>query len=185
MAASAKHIYIVIVGAGHASPAPLLYVISPNMFVSRWWEVWESGCEDGESLPLELSDHRLQRDGVPGNHVICQESETSGLLVKVDRPGQEPLVAYWGGVFPARDNTGTPVDKQAPFLNGRTELVQRLPADACVRVVNVRTSFPFAANSAEHLRRAQLFPKSSGRTAWTLQRLLQTDGSQSEGRYVL
>ena len=49
----------------------------------------------------------------------------------VDQPGQKPLVAYWGGVFLARVNTATPVDKQAPFLNGRTELVQRLLTDAC------------------------------------------------------
>ena len=147
--------------------------------------MWENVCEDSGPFSLELSVHRLQRDGVPGNRVIRQESETSGLLVKVDRPGQEPLVAYWGGVFPVRDNTGTPVDKQAPFLNGRTELVQRLPADACVRVVNVRTSFPFAAYSANNYGARNSFPKSSGRTAWTLQRLLQIDGSQSEGTYVL
>ncbi len=93
--------------------------------------MWENVCEDSGSFPLELSDRRLQRDGVPDNRVIRQESETSGLLVIVDQPGQKPLVAYWGGVFLARDNTATPVDKQAPFLNGRTELVQRLLADAC------------------------------------------------------
>ena len=121
--------------------------------------MWENVCEDSGSFPLELSDHRLQRDGVPDNRVIRQESETSGLLVIVGQPGQKPLVAYWGGVFPARDNTATPVDKQAPFLNGRTELVQRLLADACVRVVNVRTSLPLAAYSAEHLRRAQFIPQ--------------------------
>ena len=121
--------------------------------------MWENVCEDSGSFPPILFVRRSQRDGVPDNRVIRQESETSGLLVIVDRPGQEPLVAYWGGVFPARDNTGTPVDKQAPFLNGRTELVQRLPAGACVKVVNVRTSFPFAAYSAEHLRRAQFIPQ--------------------------
>ena len=55
--------------------------------------MWENVCEDSGSFPLELSDHRLQRDGVPDNRVIRQESETSGLLVKVDQPGQKPLVA--------------------------------------------------------------------------------------------
>ena len=53
------------------------------------------------------------------------------LMVKVERPGQKPLVAYWGDVSLARDNTATLIDKHPPLLNGRTELVQRLLADAC------------------------------------------------------
>ena len=51
------------------------------------------------------------------------------LMVKVDKPGKKPLVTYWGGVSLARDNTATLIDTQAPILNGRTELVQRLLAD--------------------------------------------------------
>ena len=42
--------------------------------------MWESGCEDGESFPPDLSVHCKRSDGIPGNHVIRQESETSGLL---------------------------------------------------------------------------------------------------------
>ena len=53
------------------------------------------------------------------------------LMVKVDEPGKKPLVTYWGGVSLARDNTATLIDTQAPILNGRTELVQRLLADTC------------------------------------------------------
>ncbi len=53
------------------------------------------------------------------------------LMVKVARPGQKPLVAYWGDVSLARDNTATLIDKHPPLLNGRTELVQRLLAGAC------------------------------------------------------
>ena len=53
------------------------------------------------------------------------------LMVKAERPGQEPLVTYWGGVSLARDNTATIPDKHPPILNGRTELVQRLLADTC------------------------------------------------------
>ena len=41
------------------------------------------------------------------------------------------LATYWGGVSLARDNTATLIDTQAPILNGRTELVQRLLADTC------------------------------------------------------
>ncbi len=53
------------------------------------------------------------------------------LMVKVNEPGQEPLVTYWGGVSLARDNTATLIDKHPPILNGRTELEQRLRANAC------------------------------------------------------
>ena len=53
------------------------------------------------------------------------------LLMKEPRSGQPPLVMYWGGVSLARDNTATLIDTQAPILNGRTELVQRLLADTC------------------------------------------------------
>ena len=53
------------------------------------------------------------------------------LMVKVDRPGKQPLVTHWGGISLARDNTATLIDDHPPFLNGRTELVQRLLADAC------------------------------------------------------
>ena len=53
------------------------------------------------------------------------------LMVKVNQPGNRPLVAYWGGVLLARDNTATLIDKLPPILNGPTELVQRLLADTC------------------------------------------------------
>ena len=53
------------------------------------------------------------------------------LMVKVDEPGKKPLVTYWGGVSLARDHTATLIDKHPPILNGRTELVQRLLANAC------------------------------------------------------
>ena len=53
------------------------------------------------------------------------------LMVKVDEPGEEPLVTYWGGVSLARDNTATLVDKHPPILNSRTELEQRLRANVC------------------------------------------------------
>ena len=47
------------------------------------------------------------------------------------RPGQDPLVAYWGGISLARDTRAHLVDKLPPILNGRTELVERLLADTC------------------------------------------------------
>ena len=53
------------------------------------------------------------------------------LMVEQARPGQDPLVAYWGGISLARDTRATLVDKVPPILNGRTELVERLLADTC------------------------------------------------------
>ena len=53
------------------------------------------------------------------------------LMVTDVHPGQKTLVTYWGGVSLARDNTATLIDKQPPILNDRTELVQRLRANAC------------------------------------------------------
>ena len=53
------------------------------------------------------------------------------LMVDEARPGQDPLVAYWGGISLARDTRATLVDKHPPILNGRTELVERLLADTC------------------------------------------------------
>jgi len=53
------------------------------------------------------------------------------LMVKVARPGKEPLVTHLGRISLARDNTATLIDYHPPFLNGRTQLVQRLLADAC------------------------------------------------------
>ena len=53
------------------------------------------------------------------------------LMVDEARPGQDPLVAYWGGISLARDTRATLIDKHPPILNGRTELVERLLADTC------------------------------------------------------
>ena len=53
------------------------------------------------------------------------------LMVEKARPGQDPLVAYWGGISLARDTRANLVDKLPPILNGRTELVERLLADTC------------------------------------------------------
>ena len=53
------------------------------------------------------------------------------LMVEQARPGQDPLVAYWGGISLARDTRATLVDKVPPILNGRTELVERMLADIC------------------------------------------------------
>ncbi|MCC6498411.1 MAG: maturase [Propionibacteriaceae bacterium] len=53
------------------------------------------------------------------------------LLVQVERPGKDPLVAYWGGISLARNELAPLVDELPPFVNGRTELVQRLLADTC------------------------------------------------------
>ena len=53
------------------------------------------------------------------------------LMVKVNEPGEEPLVTYWGGVSLARDNTATLTDKHPPIPNGRTEIEQRLRANVC------------------------------------------------------
>ena len=53
------------------------------------------------------------------------------LMVKEERPGKKPLVAYWGGVSLARDKTATLIDQHPAIINGRTELVQRLLADTC------------------------------------------------------
>ena len=53
------------------------------------------------------------------------------LKVEQARPGQNPLVAYWGGISLARDTRATLVDQLPPILNGRTELVERLLANTC------------------------------------------------------
>jgi hypothetical protein len=53
------------------------------------------------------------------------------LLVKVERPGQKPLVTYWGGISLAREDTATLIDEPPPLANGRTELVQNLLAKTC------------------------------------------------------
>ena len=53
------------------------------------------------------------------------------LMVEQARPGQDPLVAYRGGISLARDTRATLVDKVPPILNGRTELVERMLADIC------------------------------------------------------
>jgi hypothetical protein len=54
------------------------------------------------------------------------------LLVQVERVGQRPLVAMWGGISLARIETGKALnDKIPPICNGRTQLEQRLLANAC------------------------------------------------------
>ncbi len=53
------------------------------------------------------------------------------LLVKMEQTGEDPKVAYWGGVSLARDNTATLIDRTPPFINGRTELEQRVRANTC------------------------------------------------------
>ncbi|WP_322767456.1 group II intron reverse transcriptase/maturase [Frankia sp. Cr1] len=57
-----------------------------------------------------------------------------GLQVTVDREGGRPsLVAHWGGISLARDTTPRPLNDDPPRMwsNRRSELVQRLLADAC------------------------------------------------------
>jgi AI2M/AI1M-like, HNH endonuclease len=57
-----------------------------------------------------------------------------GLQVTVHRDGgRPPLVAQWGGVTLARDTTPRPLNDKPPRIwnNRRSELVQRLLADAC------------------------------------------------------
>ncbi len=56
------------------------------------------------------------------------------LQVQVERAGKPPLVATWGGISLARkrwEETTTLRDHLPPFINGRTELEQRLLANAC------------------------------------------------------
>lgn len=54
------------------------------------------------------------------------------LLVQVEREGRKPLVAVWGGISLARVGMVAALnDKVPPICNGRTELEQRLLADAC------------------------------------------------------
>jgi Type II intron maturase len=57
-----------------------------------------------------------------------------GLQVTVHRDdGRSPLVAQWGGISLARDTTPRPLNDNPPRIwsNRRSELVQRLLADAC------------------------------------------------------
>ena len=57
-----------------------------------------------------------------------------GLQVTVHRDdGRAPLVAQWGGITLARDTTPRPLNDNPPRIwsNRRSELVQRLLADAC------------------------------------------------------
>jgi hypothetical protein len=57
-----------------------------------------------------------------------------GLQVTIERDGgRAPLVAQWGGISLARDTTATVLDDDPPRIwsNRRSEVVQRLLADAC------------------------------------------------------
>jgi len=56
-----------------------------------------------------------------------------GLQVTVHRDGgRPPLVAHWGGISLARDTTPAVLNDDPPRIwSGRSELVQRLLADAC------------------------------------------------------
>lgn len=53
------------------------------------------------------------------------------LRVRVERPGQRPLVATWGGISLTRNLDAALNDTPYVVHGGRTELVRRLQAEAC------------------------------------------------------
>jgi hypothetical protein len=55
----------------------------------------------------------------------------TGLVVTVERPGQKPLVATWGGISLTRQEKAVLNDAPAKIWNDRTEVVERLLADTC------------------------------------------------------
>jgi group II intron reverse transcriptase/maturase len=55
----------------------------------------------------------------------------TGLRVVVERDGKRPLVAAWGGIPLRRNLTATISDQPEQFWYARTDLEQRLLADAC------------------------------------------------------
>jgi group II intron reverse transcriptase/maturase len=63
--------------------------------------------------------------------IQTEHGQQKVLMVTVERPEREPLVTYWGGISLARNDKAILIDNPPPFLNGRTELVQRLLAETC------------------------------------------------------
>jgi len=66
--------------------------------------------------------------------LATEHGPRQGLQVVVERDrGRPPLVAHWGGISLARDITPRPLNDNPPRIwnSHRSELVQRLMADAC------------------------------------------------------
>ena len=60
------------------------------------------------------------------DHGACK-----GLQIVVEREGKQPLVAQWGGISLKWQRNAVLNDQPSPIWNQRTELLERLLADAC------------------------------------------------------
>ena len=92
---------------------------------------WVMGLSLAKTLASKLKISVAQVYKRYGTTIETNQGPRKVLKVEQARPGQDPLVAYWGGISLARDTRATLVDKVPPILNGRTELVERLLADTC------------------------------------------------------
>ena len=92
---------------------------------------WVMGLSLAKTLASKLKISVAQVYKRYGTTIETEQGPRKVLKVEKVRPGQDPLVAYWGGISLARDTRATLVDKLPPILNGRTELVERLLADTC------------------------------------------------------
>ena len=63
--------------------------------------------------------------------ILINDKPYKGLRVIVPRDGKKPLVAQWGGISLKWKKQATLNDQPFTIWNGRTELEQRLLADAC------------------------------------------------------
>ena len=92
---------------------------------------WVMGLSLAKTLASKLKISVAQVYRQYGTTIETEQGPRKVLKVEKERPGRDPLVAYWGGISLARDTRANLVDKLPPILNGRTELVERLLADTC------------------------------------------------------
>lgn len=105
-------------GSGRASPA--------------WAGNGHEGLDEGalKSAASTICGSARRRDVVNGGRKLTP----GGLQVTVARDdGRAPLIAQWGGISLVRDTIPTVLNDNPPRIwsNRRSELVQRLLADAC------------------------------------------------------
>ena len=92
---------------------------------------WVMGLSLAKTLASKLKISVAQVHKRYGTTIETTQGPRKVLKVEQVRQGQDPLVAYWGGISLARDTRANLVDKTPPILNGRTELVERMLADTC------------------------------------------------------
>ena len=67
-----------------------------------------------------------------GATITTAQGAYKGLMVKIEREGKHPLVAFWGGISLGRRMDVKLIEAPNPVWNGtHTELVQRMLAELC------------------------------------------------------